>query len=190
MGKKPIVYIISKLVVSVNVQIKEIQRQQWWLHCVVTRLLCTALSRGVCTTPVPADSFLSSGQCLLLSVDQFKCHLLCEAVSGPPRYMSHLLTYAPTQLGTHFFNTLLSVPWSLSSPSDSEWLQDGRCLPHVFPALSSGPYRSVHCQINDKMSQRAGKEGLSSVVMELRQKVVQCTEIVCPLSELGRYTDN
>lgn len=87
-------------------------------------------------TPIPAGSFhpfFSSGQCLLLSVDQFKSHLLCKAVPGPPCYMRP--PYVLLQLGTHFLNTSLSVLWSLSSPSDFEWLQDGRCLPHLcFPS--------------------------------------------------------
>lgn len=56
--------------------------------------------------------------------------------------------------------------------------------------FSPGPFRSIHFQINDKMSQKAEKVTIREEVncgTAETGNLEQCTGIVCPLSGLERY---
>lgn len=106
-GKKKF-HTISKVVVFVNVQIKEIQRQQLKVSLSAVKQNSEQLhqkrnlQRHVSAQISPVPSSLVD-KCLLISVDQFRGHLFCEAIPDPPCYVSHLLAYAPTLPGTCLF---------------------------------------------------------------------------------------
>lgn len=97
----------------VNVQIKAIQREQLTvLLCNKTGLLSNSRTqRGIhqsCRFPrfPPRSSSALADKMSTYLCGPVCCHLLCEAVPVAPCQISHLLTYAPAQLGTHFsFNT-------------------------------------------------------------------------------------
>lgn len=72
----------------------------------------------------------------------------------------------------------------LSSPSEST-------ISSVSQVFRPSPFRSIHFQINDKMSQKAEKVTIRDEVNRGTAEtgnLEQCTAIVCPLSGLEKYT--
>lgn len=130
------------------------------------------------TAPLRIYRFLS--QVVLFS----SCHGARSLSSGvtssgpdPPRQISPLLTYAPTQCGTST-SPLNSVQSPLSSPSEST-------ISSVSQVFSPGPSRSIHFQVNDKMSQKAGKVTRRDEVNRGTAEtgnLEQCAATVCPRS--------